>query len=141
MCQFVFFCLVGFYLRLNEFIILSEQNFIPVIISISLAIPIFLINGLYRTIFRYTGLAALLTVFRAVLIYGLIYAVIITLVGITDVPRTIGIIQPILLFLFISISRVIPSIWLGGDYLTILNKNKIKNVLIYGCWKARYAIS
>ena len=71
MCQFVFF-LFGWLiiLRLNEFIILSEQNFIPVIISISLAIPIFLINGLYRTIFRYTGLAALLTVFRAVLIYG-----------------------------------------------------------------------
>ena len=126
---------LAYYLRLNEFIILSEQNFIPVIISISLAIPIFLINGLYRTIFRYTGLAALLTVFRAVLIYGLIYAVIITLIGITDVPRTIGIIQPILLFLFISISRVIPSIWLGGDYLTILNKNKIKNVLIYGAGK------
>ena len=126
---------LAYYLRLNEFIILSEQNFIPVIISISLAIPIFVINGLYRTIFRYTGLAALLTVFRAVLIYGLIYAVIITLIGITDVPRTIGIIQPILLFLFISISRVIPSIWLGGDYLTILNKNKIKNVLIYGAGK------
>ena len=32
---------LAYYLRLNEFIILSEQNFIPVIISISLAIPIF----------------------------------------------------------------------------------------------------
>ena len=65
----------------------------------------------------------------------MIYAIIITIIGITDVPRTIGIIQPILLFLFISISRVIPSIWLGGDYLTILNKNKIRKVLIYGAGK------
>ena len=64
-------------------------------------------NGLYRTIFRY-GFSSTFNSFRAVLIYGLIYAVIITLVNITDVPRTIGIIQPILLF-FLFQFGVIPS--------------------------------
>ena len=92
---------LSFYLRLGEFVVLSGNTLIPVFLSVFLAIPIFIVSGLYRAIFRYSGWPALLAVARAVVVYGLIYASLFTAIGIPEVPRTIGIIQPILLLLFI----------------------------------------
>ena len=90
---------LAYYLRLGEFISLSNEALISLTTSIVFALPIFIISGLYRTIFRYSGWPALLTVARAIFIYGLLYASIFTAIGIVGVPRTIGIIQPILLLL------------------------------------------
>ena len=45
---------LAFVLRLEQFITFSDINFYPAIISIILAIPIFWLFGLYRTIYRYT---------------------------------------------------------------------------------------
>ena len=91
----------AFYLRLGEFITLSDDALAPAMVSILIALPIFVANGLYRAIFRYSGWPALLAVARAIAIYGVLYASIFTAIGIQDVPRTLGIIQPILLLLFV----------------------------------------
>ena len=96
------------------------------------ALPIFMVSGLYRAIFRYSGWPALLAVARAVVIYGLIYLIILTAIGIPGVPRTVGIIQPILLLLFVAASRVLARLWLGERYQTLLKKEKQSKVLIYG---------
>ena len=52
--------------------------------------------------------------------------------GIEGVPRTVGIIQPILLFCLISMSRFIAVYWLGNMYLQQLSLNKKPKTLIYG---------
>ena len=123
---------LAYYLRLGEFVALSENALIAIGVSICLALPIFIISGLYRAIFRYSGWPALLTVTRAVAIYGLLYASIFTAIGIQDVPRTIGIIQPILLLLLVGASRAFAQVWLGGQYSTILKRSARPKVLIYG---------
>ena len=64
---------LAYYLRLGEFISLSNEALISLTTSIVFALPIFIISGLYRTIFRYSGWPALLTVARAIFIYGLLY--------------------------------------------------------------------
>jgi len=87
---------------------------------------------LYRAIFRYSGWPALLTVARAVGIYGLLYASIFTAIGVAGVPRTVGIIQPILLLLFVGASRALARFWLGDQYLSILKHASRPKVLIYG---------
>ena len=87
---------------------------------------------MYRAIFRYSGWPALLTVTRAVAIYGLLYASIFTAIGLEDVPRTIGIIQPILLLLFVGASRAFARVWLGDQYRSILKRSARPKVLIYG---------
>jgi FlaA1/EpsC-like NDP-sugar epimerase len=132
----VFAVWLAYYLRLGEFVAISGRALWAVGISIVLALPVFVVSGLYRAIFRYSGWPAMLTVTRAVGIYGLLYAAIFTAIGINDVPRTVGLIQPILLLLFVGASRVLVRVWLGDRYRTILKRARRPKVLIYGAGSA-----
>ncbi len=123
---------LAYYLRLGDFVALSGSALVAVLASIGIALPIFIVSGLYRAIFRYSGWPALLAVARAIGVYGLLYASIFTAMGIQDVPRTVGIIQPILLLLFVGASRAFARIWLGDQYQSILKHASRPKVLIYG---------
>ena len=123
---------LAYYLRLGEFVSLSGNALWTVGVSIGLALPIFIVLGLYRAIFRYSGWPALLAVARAIGIYGLLYASIFTAIGVSGVPRTVGIIQPILLLLFVGSSRALARVWLGNQYESILKRASRPKVLVYG---------
>ena len=129
---------LAYYLRLGEFISFSGHPqwsvgaALAAAAAIAVALPIFIATGLYRAIFRHSGWPALAAVARAIGIYALIYASIFTAVGITGVPRTVGIIQPILLLLLVGSSRALVHLWLGDQYQSILRKAARPKVLIYG---------
>lgn len=123
---------LAMYLRLGDFVPLTGLSLLAAGISVMVALPIFMVSGLYRAIYRYSGWPALLAVARAVVIYGLIYLTILTAIGFPGVPRTVGIIQPILLLLFVAASRVLARLWLGEQYQALLKKAKQPKVLIYG---------
>ena len=131
---------LAFYLRLGDFVPLTGTTQwspgVAVFASLIFGIPIFIVSGLYRAIFRYNGLPALMAVSKAMFIYGLLYALVFTVVGIQGVPRTIGLIQPVLLLFFAGMSRMFARFWLGGLYLDILKKAKLPQVLIYGAGTA-----
>lgn len=78
-----------------------------------LFIPVFIRFGLYRAIFRYTGPAALLATAKAVLIYGLALSAILVWQQWKEVPRTLGILQPLIFFLLVSASRTFARFWLA----------------------------
>jgi FlaA1/EpsC-like NDP-sugar epimerase len=122
----------AYYLRLGELVPLSGNALWAIGISVGIALPIFIVSGLYRAIFRYSGWPALLTVARAVGVYGLLYASIFTAIGVKEVPRTVGIIQPILLLLFVGASRALARVWLGDQYQSILKRAARPKALIYG---------
>ena len=108
------------------------SHLLAVTASVFIAIPLFFALGLYREVFRHSGWPALLSVLRATSVYGILYASIFSAYGIADIPRTIGIIQPILLLLFISISRTIAPFFLSDKYQSLLKKSASSKVLIYG---------
>jgi FlaA1/EpsC-like NDP-sugar epimerase len=127
---------LAFYLRLGEFIPFSATLIVPVFASIFIAIPIFIFSGLYRAIFRYSGLPAMGAMARAMLLYGLLFASLFTFYGFQGVPRTIGLIQPLLMLILVGASRAFARVWLGGLYLSQINKSKLPQVLIYGAGSA-----
>ena len=124
---------LAFYLRLEELVKINDVTTLAVEISILIAIPIFWLMGLYKTIFRFQGSSIIFTVFIATSVYTLLYFAVISVYGIQGIPRSIGIIQPILLFLSISLSRI----FIKFLFLTNFKKSKNKtNVLIYGAGSA-----
>ena len=126
---------LAYYLRLGDLLPLEGQALWAVGASIAVALPIFIVAGLYRAIFRFSGWPALMTVTKAVGVYAVIYAAVFTAVGVPGVPRTVGIIQPILLLLFVGASRALARMWLGDQYQSILKQAARPKVLIYGAGK------
>ena len=80
----------------------------------ALAVPIFIRFGLYRAIFRYTGQAALLATAKAVAVYGGLLLGLLLLVRWPGVPRTLGVLQPIIFLLLVGASRAVARFWLAG---------------------------
>ncbi|MGV4791695.1 polysaccharide biosynthesis protein [Rhizobium sp. F40D2] len=134
------FCVLTIWLaycfRLNEWTVLTGVQWLPVFVSLCMALPIFIVMGMYRAIFRYANLAAFITVLKAIAIYGLAFMTIFTALSVPGVPRTVGILQPFLLLIGIGLSRLGIRYWLGDAYQRILHKNMLAKVLIYGAGKA-----
>ena len=131
---------LSFYLRLGEFLPLPSGLFSPLFltagVSVAFAIPVFVASGLYRAIFRYSGLPAMIAMVRAMLLYGVFFAGVFTFYGVQGVPRTVGLIQPLLMLVLVGASRGVARIWLGGLYQNQIKKASLPQVLIYGAGNA-----
>lgn len=126
---------LAYIIRLEELILFKELNFTPALLSVIIAIPIYWLFGLYRTIFRFTGLSIIFTILISTLVYGLLYFLVIGVYGIYGIPRSIGVLQPMLLFFLIILSRLGIKYILSGKLSDDKMYNK-KNVLIYGAGEA-----
>src|SRR6056300_1828888 len=120
----IFCTWLAFYLRLEEFVKINDATTLAVEISILLAIPILWLMGLYKTIFRFQGSSIIFTVFIATFTYSLLYFAVIGIYGIQGIPRSISIIQPILLFLSVLSTRIIIKHLFLNNFKK--SKNKIK---------------
>jgi FlaA1/EpsC-like NDP-sugar epimerase len=135
-----FLCVLGvwmaFYLRLEQFVPITGPALWASVTSVVLALPIFVTSGLYRAIFRYSGLPAMVAVGRAMLLYGVLFATVFTLVQVPGVPRSVGLLQPLLLFMLVGASRAAARVWLGGLYNQQLRKASLPQAVIYGAGSA-----
>lgn len=127
---------LAFYLRQGDWSAIGSNVVMPSVVSIVIALPIFVTMGLYRAIFRYAGWSSVMTIARAVAFYAVPYATLYTLIGVPPVPRTIGMIQPLLLLLFVGSSRTFARVVLGERYLAQWRKRDMPVVLIYGAGSA-----
>ncbi len=105
---------LAFGLRLDQWGFFQGQQWIVFFVAIGFSFPLFISFGLYRAIFRYIGTAAFISITRAFIIYTGLFFGVFTLYGMDGVPRSIGAIQPMLLFIGIGASRYFVRSWLGG---------------------------
>jgi FlaA1/EpsC-like NDP-sugar epimerase len=104
-------------------------------LGLFLYLPIFIAMGLYRAIFRFAGLQVIFSLNKAMAIYAFLYACIFTLIGIDQVPRSVGLLQPLIFGLGIVSSRLFVRYWLGGFSRNNLVSGTPK-ALIYGAGSA-----
>lgn len=96
----------------------------------ALAIPVFVRFGLYRAIFRYTGQAALTATAQAVGVYAAILMAILLWQSWPEVPRSLGLLQPLIFLLLVGGSRALARFWFAA---VIRGGKKIDGrMLIYG---------
>ncbi len=103
---------IGFSLRYEVWHWPSGQQWWVYGLTPLLAVPIFIKFGLYRAIFRYTGQAALQATTRAVVLYGAVLLGILLWQRWSMVPRTLGVLQPLIFLLLVGASRVVARFWL-----------------------------
>lgn len=119
-------------LRLEHWVQLTPAHMLAIMGAVLIALPLFIRFGLYRAIFRYAGWNAMVSLAQAMVLYALFYATVFTVIGIPGVPRTVGVIQPLLLLVTVGFSRVLVRYWLGGLYRTMLQREHLPGILIYG---------
>jgi FlaA1/EpsC-like NDP-sugar epimerase len=110
-------------------------------LSALLAVPVFTRLGLYRSIFRYTGSAAMVATVKAVAIYAALLLMTLFLMqwyglqgGEQGLPRSVGILQPLIFLLLVGGSRALARFWLAG--LMSRNRRPRGRLLIYGAGAA-----
>jgi len=125
---------VAFALRLDGFYWPSGAQWAVFLLAPLLSIPVFIRFGLYRAIFRYTGQAALYATGIAVLIYACLLSTILLWMHWLGVPRSLGILQPLVFLFFVGSSRALARFWLadlGGAHAQAQGQ-----LLIYGAGDA-----
>ena len=128
---------LAFGLRLDQWGPFHSSQWRTFIYAIGFSFPLFIFFGLYRAIFRYVGSAALASMARVFILYTSLFFCVFTLIGVDGVPRSIGVIQPILLFIAIGTSRYFVRYWLGGINAAQKSLPKTQPIaIIYGAGSA-----
>jgi len=121
---------LAFSLRLDVFHRPIGLQWMVYVLTPLLAVPVFVKFGLYRAIFRYTGQAALVSTVKAIAVYGLALFAVLLWMQWPMVPRSVGVLQPLLFLILVGSSRAVARFWLAG--LALAAGNKSGRLLIFG---------
>lgn len=133
-------CLVAiwlaFSLRLGDWQLWNAPIRSVMVTSFLIWPPLFFVFGVYRSIFRFAGSGTISELARAIAIFLLVMTVVFTIVGLPGVPRTIGILVPILFFLGLMMSRIMVRYIISDLLGQRAFGGETKRVLIYGAGSA-----
>lgn len=132
---------LSFSLRYESLYIPRNSEWYAYAVAVLIALPIFIISGLYRSIFRYSGFYTLFSVAIACIKYSVLYFIAFLILSPAGIPRSIGILQPILLFIAVGSSRAMARFWLHPAALSGSEKSNKENILIYGAGSAGIQIA
>lgn len=127
---------LAFYLRLEQWGMPQTNQGYVYGIAVLIFIPVFISMGLYRAIFRYSGMPALVATTSAVSIYGVIFFVSLLWLKLEGIPRSVGIIQPLIFLLLAGAWRVMARSVLGKALGTDIDQTEKKQLIIYGAGEA-----
>lgn len=119
----------------------SPHQWWPYALAPLLAAPIFWRNGLYRAVFRHSGMAALRALAAAVSLYAVLFFGVLMVAGWPDVPRSIGLLQPLILMVMVGASRAAARQWLSSLSAGQRRSTPVSRLLIYGAGSAGVQIA
>ena len=123
---------LAFSLRLDEWHALIAEQKMAYILAVVLSIPVFFQYGVYKTVLRFTGAHTLALMSKAVGIYGVLYFTAIFILASPYIYRSIGLVQPIIMFLLMALARVAASLALGFRAYGNNGRPVLGTLLIYG---------
>jgi FlaA1/EpsC-like NDP-sugar epimerase len=132
----VFAIWFAFFLRLGDWQLWTASTRIVLLASFLLWPPIFLASGVYRSIFRFAGSGTITDLARAISIFLFLMTLVVTVIGLPGVPRTLGILVPILFFLALMMSRIVVRYVISDLLGQRAFGGETKRVLIYGAGSA-----
>lgn len=125
---------MAFSLRLDTLHWPSDMQWVAYALAPVLAVPVFIKFGLYRAIFRYTGLAALVATAQAIAVYGVLLFALLLWQQWPGIPRTIGLLQPVIFLVLVGTSRALARFWLSDPGR--MARQVEGRLLIYGAGNA-----
>lgn len=136
----LFTVLISFSIRFESFHPPVGSEWMVYVSALLIALPVFVFSGFYRSVFRYSGFAALTSVVKACLLYGILFFLTVVLLLPAGIPRSVGIIQPLLLLLAIGSSRAMARY--SFHPVNVPSQACARqNILIYGAGSAGVQIS
>jgi FlaA1/EpsC-like NDP-sugar epimerase len=136
----IFAVWAAYSLRLERFHYPIGREVFVYLIPVLIALPVFIKFGLYRAIFRYTGQHALWSILKSIVTYGFFFAALVIFwnflplpKGAGVIPKSLSLLQPLILLILIVLSRSFVRLWLtGGLSNTRSRQNQRRRTLIYG---------
>ncbi|AYQ27210.1 MULTISPECIES: nucleoside-diphosphate sugar epimerase/dehydratase [unclassified Polaromonas] len=119
----------------------SAHQWWPYVLAPILAAPIFWRNGLYRAVFRHSGMAAMRALVIAVTLYAVLFFGLLVFMSWPDVPRSLGLLQPLILILLVGGSRAAARQWLSSLSARQRRDTPVSRLLIYGAGSAGVQIA
>ena len=132
----IFAIWLAFSLRLGDWQLWNGPVRTVMLASFLMWPPLFFIFGVYRSIFRFAGSGTITELARVIAIFLLAMTLAFTVVGLPGVPRTIGILVPILFFLGLMMSRIMVRYIISDLLGQQAFGGETKRVLIYGAGSA-----
>src|ERR1700693_880040 len=96
---------MAFSLRLDSFALPYGNQWYVYFMATFIALPILIRFGLYRAVFRYAGMSAMVTIVKAIALHGAILFGVLVWFALPNVPRTVGLLQPLLFMFLVGSSR------------------------------------
>lgn len=123
---------LAYSLRLEEWHGFIPQQKFAYIAAVLLAIPVFIQFGVYKTVLRFAGAHSIALMGRAIAIYGVLYFTVIFMLASPYIYRSIGFVQPIILFILMALCRVVASVGFGFKSYGKNGRPVLGTLLIYG---------
>jgi FlaA1/EpsC-like NDP-sugar epimerase len=93
----------------------------------------FMYLRLYRVVFRYVSLQTLVTMARATALHALVLFVALLLLRLPEIPRSLGLIQPLIVLVLVATSRALAGALLRDEALQeLVDPGSRARLLIYG---------
>jgi len=132
---------LAFTLRFERWYVPETETAWLFVVAPLVAVPAFIVFGLYHAIVRFLGMQAIWAIIKAVLLYTVLLSAVVFFTGSGDIPRSIIPLNSIFALALVALPRLIARDWFSKLSLRAGPGKSKSNVVIYGAGSAGIQLS